>query len=112
MVDQALQTLQHESIHIERGKKVGFFSKLFGGTKAAEPKIVEPVEYKGFLIYQEALAEGGQYRIAGRITKQFGDETKEHRFIRSDVVGSESDANELMLKKAQMFIDQMGDSIF
>jgi hypothetical protein len=91
---------------------VGLFSKLFGGGKAPEPKQVEPVEYKGFLIYQEAIAENGQYRIAGRITKAFDDEAKEHRFIRSDVLGTEGDANELMLKKAQMFIDQMGDSIF
>ncbi|MCL9776326.1 HlyU family transcriptional regulator [Vibrio methylphosphonaticus] len=91
---------------------MGFFSKLFGGKSQDEVKTVEPVEYKGFLVYQEALAEGGQYRVAGRITKQFGDEEKTHRFIRSDVLGNEGDANELMLKKAQMFIDQMGDNIF
>ncbi|MGR5094430.1 HlyU family transcriptional regulator [Vibrio maritimus] len=91
---------------------MGFFSKLFGGGKAPQPKEVEPVEYKGFLIYQEAIAENGQYRIAGRITKEVDGELKEHKFIRSDVLGSESDANELMLNKAQMFIDQMGESIF
>ncbi|MFA0084715.1 transcriptional regulator [Vibrio sp. 10N.286.49.C2] len=91
---------------------MGFFSKLFGGKKDVAVKEVEPVEYKGFLIYQEAISEGGQYRIAGKITKLIGEETKEHRFIRSDVLGNESDANELMLKKAQMFIDQMGDNIF
>ncbi|MFM2586812.1 HlyU family transcriptional regulator [Vibrio sp. TBV020] len=91
---------------------MGLFSRLFGGAKE-QPKVeVEPVEYKEYLIYQEALAEGGQFRIAGRITKQFGEETKTHRFIRSDVLPSESDANEFMLKKAQMFIDQMGDNIF
>jgi len=91
---------------------VGLFSRLFGGHKEQTKVEVEPIEYKGFLIYQEALAEGGQYRIAGRITKQFGDETKTHRFIRSDVLPSANDANEFMLKKAQMFIDQMGDNIF
>lgn len=91
---------------------MGLFSRLFGGHKEQTKVEVEPIEYKGFLIYQEALAEGGQYRIAGRITKQFGDETKTHRFIRSDVLPSANDANEFMLKKAQMFIDQMGDNIF
>ncbi|NOH81113.1 transcriptional regulator [Vibrio sp. RE86] len=91
---------------------MGLFSRLFGGPKE-KPKVeVEPVEYKGYLIFQEAQAEGGQFRIAGRITKQFGEEMKSHRFIRSDVLPSESDANEFMLKKAQMFIDQMGDNIF
>lgn len=46
---------------------MGFFSRLFGGSeKTAEVKTIEPVEYKGFLIYQESISEGGQYRIAGR----------------------------------------------
>ncbi|GAM57210.1 hypothetical protein JCM19231_1651 [Vibrio ishigakensis] len=37
---------------------------------------------------------------------------KTHRFIRSDLLISEADAKELMLKKAQMLIDQMGESLF
>jgi hypothetical protein len=91
---------------------VGLFSRLFGGKKPDQPAQVEPIEYKGFLIYQEAISENGQFRIAGRITKDIGGEVKTHRFIRSDVLPSQSDADEFMLKKAQMFIDQMGDSIF
>lgn len=91
---------------------MGLFSRLFGGNKKQQNAEVEPVEYKGFLIYQEAQSENGQYRVSGRITKQFGDETKTHRFIRSDVLPSKGDADEFMLKKAQMFIDQMGDNIF
>nr|WP_250155744.1 HlyU family transcriptional regulator [Vibrio alginolyticus] len=96
-----------------QGGIVGFFSRLFGGSeKTVEAKNIEPVEYKGFLIYPESLSEGGQYRIAGRIEKHDDDEVKTHRFIRSDLLGSEQDANDLMLKKSQMFIDQMGDKIF
>lgn len=91
---------------------MGFFSKLFGGNNRKQPSSVEPVEYKEFLIYQEALEEAGQYRVAGRITKQFDGEVKEYRFIRSDVVANKSDANELMLNKAKMFIDQMNGKIF
>ncbi|PFG58175.1 hypothetical protein ATG66_0714 [Vibrio sp. ES.051] len=92
---------------------MGFFSRLFGdGEKTTEVKTLEPIEYKGFLIYQESLSEGGQYRIAGRIEKKCDGEIKTHRFIRSDLLGSEHEANELMLKKSQMFIDQMGDKIF
>ncbi|WP_241910967.1 HlyU family transcriptional regulator, partial [Vibrio splendidus] len=53
-----------------------------------------------------------QYRVAGRIEKEFDGEIKTHRFIRSDVVSNKQDADELMLKKSQMFIDQMGDNIF
>jgi hypothetical protein len=91
---------------------VGLFSRLFGGNKDEKKVEVEPVEYKGYLIYQEAMPEGGQYRIAGRITKELDGEVKTHRFIRSDVLSSQTDADEFMLKKAQMFIDQMGDTIF
>ena len=92
---------------------MGFFSKLFGSKEKTEKAVaVEPVEYKGFNIYQEALAESGQYRVAGRIEKEIDGEMKSHRFIRSDVVSNKDDANELMLKKSQMFIDQMGDNIF
>lgn len=91
---------------------MGLFSRLFGGSKPQTIKEVEPVEYKGFLIYAEAMAENGQFRIAGRITQQIDDETKTHRFIRSDVLSNENDANEFMLKKAQMFIDQMNGKIF
>lgn len=90
---------------------MGFFSNLFS-SKESKTKQVEPVEYKGFLIYQESIAESGQYRIAGRITKEVDGEIKEHRFIRSDVVSSETDANDLMLNKAKMFIDQMNGKIF
>lgn len=92
---------------------MGFFSRFFGsGDNKAEVKEVEPVEHKGFNIYAQALQEGGQYRVAGRITKEIDGELKEHRFIRSDVLMSEGDANELMLNKAKMFIDQMGEKIF
>ncbi len=98
---------------LAQGGIVGFFSRLFGGSeKSVEVKTVEPVEYKGFQIYKESIAEGGQFRIAGRIEKEFDGELKTHRFIRSDLLNSEEDANELMLKKSQLFIDQMGDKIF
>ena len=90
-----------------------FLSKIFGGKEKTEQKVeIKPVEYKGFDIYQDAIAESGQYRVAGRIEKEFGGEIKTHRFIRSDVVSNKQDADELMLKKSQMFIDQMGDNIF
>jgi len=92
---------------------VGLFSLLFGSSKKEQYDVeIQPTEYKGFLIYQEAQAEGGQYRIAGRITKHIEGEIKEHRFIRSDVLVSETDANEFMLTKAKMYIDQTSGDIF
>lgn len=91
---------------------MGLFSRFFGSKTPSQPVEVEPVEYKGYLIYQEAIAEGGQYRVAGRISKEINGELKVHRFVRSDVLASQADADEFMLKKAQMFIDQMGEDIF
>ncbi|MDV7103506.1 HlyU family transcriptional regulator [Vibrio sp. TH_r3] len=92
---------------------MGFFSKLFGSNTVSSPKVqVEPVEYEGFLIYPDAKPESSQYRIAGRITKERDGEIQEHNFIRSDVVASKETANELMLTKAKMFIDQMRGEIF
>lgn len=92
---------------------MGFFSRFFGSSdKSKVVEQVEAVEYKGFLIYPESISESGQFRVAGRITKEIDDELKSHRFIRSDIISNKHDANELMLKKAQMFIDQMGQDIF
>ncbi|RJX75478.1 transcriptional regulator [Vibrio sinensis] len=92
---------------------MGLFSRLFGTkSKESTTQCIEPIEYKGFLIYPEALSESGQYRIAGRIERLINDELKSHRFIRSDVLSNEQDANDFMLKKAQLYIDQMNGSIF
>ncbi len=96
---------------------MGFLSRLFGGSGKEAPvkdeyQNVEPVVYKGFLIYASAMKENGQYRVAGKIEQQGGDTVRTHRFIRSDVLVSESDANEIMVSKAKLFIDQMGEKIF
>ncbi|MGL4381948.1 MAG: HlyU family transcriptional regulator [Vibrio sp.] len=91
---------------------MGLFARIFGKTKPAGLAQIEPMEYQGFLIYPEPMAENGQFRVAGRITQELQGELKTHRFIRSDLVVSKADAEELMLKKAQLFIDQMSGQIF
>lgn len=91
---------------------MGLFARIFGKTKQAKLPEIEPIEYQGFLIYPEPMAENGQFRVAGRITRELQGELKTHRFIRSDLVASKADAEELMLKKAQLFIDQMSGQIF
>ncbi|MEC6898567.1 HlyU family transcriptional regulator [Photobacterium piscicola] len=90
---------------------MGLFSWLFGKKTTTETAI-EPIEYNGYLIYPEPQMEGGQFRIAGRICKQINDITQTHHFIRSDILPSRVDAETFMLKKAQMFIDQMGERMF
>ncbi len=90
---------------------MGLFSRLFGSSKPPQ-KQPDPEQYKGFQIYPASLAEGGQYRVAGKISKEIAGEIKTHSFIRSDVLPSQTDADQLMVKKAQMLIDQMGEKIF
>ncbi len=97
---------------------MGFLSRLFGGgsDKESQPKDdykdIEPIIYKEFEIYPCAIKEGGQFRVAGKIELTKDGELCTHRFIRSDVLMSSQDANDLMLSKAKLYIDQMGTKIF
>ncbi|MGX9416812.1 HlyU family transcriptional regulator [Vibrio sp. RC27] len=95
---------------------MGFLSRLFGGSDDQAPKDeyakVEPVEHNGFSIYASSIKEGSQYRVAGKIEKMVDNELLSHRFVRSDVLASQGDANDLMINKAKVFIDQMGENIF
>ncbi|MDD9180646.1 MULTISPECIES: HlyU family transcriptional regulator [Aliivibrio] len=90
---------------------MGLFSRLFG-TSPKQEATIEPIEYQSFLIYPNSERDGSQFRIAGTITKEIKGEIKEHRFIRSDVISNKSDADELMVRKSKMLIEQMNESIF
>ncbi|AHE51117.1 hypothetical protein AH4AK4_3700 [Aeromonas hydrophila 4AK4] len=87
------------------------FSALFKG-QAAQITDVTPTEYAGYLIYPEPMAEGGQFRLAGRITKDVDGVLQTHRFIRSDLFANSADAERFMVQKAHTFIDQMGERMF
>lgn len=91
---------------------MGWLSRLFARDSKPTAEAVQPVEYKGFLIYQEPVNEHGQYRVSGRITQDVDGELKTHQFIRSDVLPSQEEAKALMLRKAQLYIDQMNGKIF
>ncbi|WP_439834390.1 HlyU family transcriptional regulator [Aeromonas enteropelogenes] len=89
--------------------------KLFGalfGSQSPQAAEVTPTEYAGYLIYPEPMAEEGQYRLAGRITKEVDGALLTHRFIRSDLFANPADAERFMVQKAHTFIDQMGDRMF
>ena len=87
------------------------FTALFGGQPAVVAEVT-PTEYAGYLIYPEPMAEGGQYRLAGRITKELDGVLLTHRFIRTDLFANPADAERYMVQKAHTFIDQMGDRMF
>ena len=69
-------------------------------------------DYNGFRIQAAPLREGSLWLTAGLITKQIGDETKEHRFIRADTHASREDAEAFSLTKARLIIDEQGERIF
>ncbi len=90
-------------------------SGLLGGgdTNAGNAEAAEPVEYRGYLIVSEPADQGGQYRVSGWIRKPGKDgEQQEHRFERSDMVPGREACDQLMVSKAQRFIDEVGDDMF
>lgn len=70
------------------------------------------VSYQGFDIYPEPKAEGGQYRLQGRIVKIIDEQPREYLLIRSDLLSSAELAAELMVAKARRVIDENGERIF
>ncbi|MDA5094731.1 HlyU family transcriptional regulator [Aliiroseovarius sp. KMU-50] len=91
---------------------MSLFSKLFGGGTSDKGKVDEPELYNGYSIYLEPAKDAGGYRIGARIEKEIDGELKSHLMLRADVLGSEEDAKAESLRKAKIFIDQMGDRIF
>ena len=93
---------------------MSFLKKLFGGDEKAVPQVKteEPLDYKGFSIVAAPMADAGQFRVAGSISRQFGGETKIHKFIRADVFADRDAAVQATIRKAQMIVDQSGDAIF
>jgi hypothetical protein len=93
----------------EKMQPMAFWSKWFGGTSAGEEaKAVKSLEYKGYMIEAVPFKDGGQWQLAGRITK----EGREHKFVRADKFTSAEDAADIALSKGQLIIDQGGDRIF
>ena len=90
---------------------MSWLKKIFGGGDAAE-KPGAAREHKGFAILATPMSEGGQWRLAGTISKEVGDVMKEHKFIRADLFSSKDEAIQYTFAKAELIIDQSGDSIF
>lgn len=70
------------------------------------------VNYQGYDIHPEPLAEGGQYRINGRITQLFDGTEHSYALVRADVLPSAEQAAELMVAKAKRVIDEHGSRLF
>lgn len=84
-----------------------WLKNLFGGG-AGQSATTKTLEYKGFLISAEPYREGGQYQLAGVISK----DGKSHRFVRADKFTDAGEAADFALAKGQLIIDQQGERIF
>lgn len=92
---------------------MSFLKRLFGGGAPAAPEpAAEPSDYKGYGIVPAPIAEGGQFRVAGTISKEIGGVARTHRFIRADVFADRDEAVAAALRKAHLIIDQNGDRMF
>ncbi len=93
---------------------MGFLSALKGlfstasGEAGQAPAGAVVEEYKGYSVQLTPQREGGQYRVSAIIRKG----EQEHRFIRSDLLGSEADCLEVTRRKVRTTLDQLGDQIF
>ena len=97
------------------GGMIGNFLRgLVGGKDGDAPgaSADNAVEYKGFMIHPAARREGSQWLTVGVITKQVGDEVKEHHFIRADMHASKDDAESCALIKGKRIVDEQGDGMF
>lgn len=91
---------------------MSLLSKLFGKSEPKAAKAPEAILHKDFRIYPQPVKEGGVYRIAARIEKDFGAETKVHNLIRADTRTSLDEAAVASSEKAKLAIDQLGDTLF
>ena len=87
---------------------------LTGGSSAADQPAErgEAVVYKELVIHPAPEREGNQWRVAGVIIKQSGNEEMERAFTRADTVATREEAETLSVLKARQIIDQRGAALF
>lgn len=93
---------------------MSFLKKLFGGgsESGSETAAAKTAEYKGFMIEARPYKEGGQFQLAGVITKEIDGVRKEHKFVRADRFAGLDEAADIALAKGRQIIDERGDKVF
>lgn len=91
-----------------------FFAKIFGSGDKAESlaEAAESIEYNGFTITSAPIKEGGQFKTAGKISKEIDGELKSAEFIRADNHADRDSAINHSNRKAQQIVDEQGDAMF
>jgi hypothetical protein len=91
---------------------MSFWNSLFGSGAPAAAKPAKTEDYNGYTIHAAPVPEGGQFQLAGRITKTVDGVAKEHAFMRADRFSTFEDAENFTFVKARQIIDQNGDRLF
>ncbi|MGI9464197.1 MAG: HlyU family transcriptional regulator, partial [Aestuariivirgaceae bacterium] len=91
-----------------------FFKRLFGGQSTGGSPggpLAEPEVYNGYVIQPEPKQDGGQWHVAGVITREGVPDGPAHRFIRADTYSSKDDADAFSIRKARQIIDERGERV-
>ena len=94
---------------------MSFWKSLFGSSGSNDTgggKPAAETEHSGFRIEARPFLEGGQYQVAGTVSKTIDGLLKEHKFIRADRFASIEDAATIALMKGRQLVDQQGDRLF
>ncbi len=90
---------------------MAFWSKWFGGGETGLPaaaKALKSVDHNGYHIEATPYKDGGQWQLAGRISK----DGKVHTFVRADKFTSAEDAADIAINKGMLIVDQQGMRMF
>jgi hypothetical protein len=87
---------------------MAFWSKWFSSAPAGPAGPVKTLEYKGYVIDAMPYKDGGQWQLAGRISK----DGKEHKFVRADKFADQQECADCALSKGQLIVDQSGERMF
>jgi hypothetical protein len=87
---------------------MAFWSKWFSSSSETQAAADKSLEYNGYMIEARPYKDGGQWQLAGRISK----DGKVHDFVRADKFSSKDEAVDIALSKGRLIVDQSGDRMF
>jgi hypothetical protein len=87
---------------------MAFWSKWFGSGAGEPAAAAQSLEYKGYVIEARPYKDGGQWQLAGAITR----DSKVHNFVRADKFTDREECAAVAIAKGQLIVDQSGDRMF
>lgn len=94
---------------------MSFLKKLFSGGEGAGgggEKLLGSEDYNGYKITAVEMKHGGEFILAGTVTKEIGGEAKTHKFVRADRLPGAEMAKDAALAKGRQLVDEQGDKLF